>query len=104
VEGFDYLDLIPGSDSLQYAQTRNPRHNPVHADGQLRELEAEEIVFRQMFAEVPLRVEYSLSDHGKTLGRVLRVLAEWGQTHPELKKSSRIPAAPRQKSKPAIAK
>jgi DNA-binding HxlR family transcriptional regulator len=66
---------------------------------QLRELEAEGIVSRQIFAEVPLRVEYSLSEHGKTLGRVLRILAEWGQTHLELKKSSRAPDAPPQKPK-----
>jgi len=48
---------------------------------QLRELEAAGIVSRQIFAEVPLRVEYSLTEHGKTLGQVLRVLASWGRTH-----------------------
>lgn len=48
---------------------------------QLRDLESEGIVSRQIFAEVPPRVEYSLTEHGKTLGHVLRTLAQWGRTH-----------------------
>jgi DNA-binding HxlR family transcriptional regulator len=48
---------------------------------QLRELESEGIVSRRIFAEVPPRVEYSLTSHGKTLGPVLRSLAQWGRTH-----------------------
>jgi DNA-binding HxlR family transcriptional regulator len=49
----------------------------------LRELESEGIITRTIFAEVPPRVEYALSDHGKTLGTVLRTLTEWGKTHVE---------------------
>jgi len=49
----------------------------------LRELESQGIITRKIFAEVPPRVEYALSDHGKTLGTVLRTLAEWGKTHLE---------------------
>jgi DNA-binding HxlR family transcriptional regulator len=48
---------------------------------QLRDLESEGIVSRRIFAEVPPRVEYSLTKHGKTLGPVLRTLAQWGRTH-----------------------
>jgi DNA-binding HxlR family transcriptional regulator len=64
---------------------------------QLRELEAEGIVSRQIFAEVPLRVEYSLTSHGKTLGPVLRTLAAWGRTH--VSSSSAIRAADAKKAK-----
>lgn len=49
----------------------------------LRELESQGIVSRKIFAEVPPRVEYALTDHGKTLGDVLRTLAKWGKTHLE---------------------
>jgi len=48
---------------------------------QLRDLESEGIVSRRIFAEVPPRVEYSLTEHGRTLGPVLRTLAKWGQSH-----------------------
>ena len=47
----------------------------------LRELEDEGIVTRTVFAEVPPRVKYALSEHGKTLGLVMKTLAEWGQLH-----------------------
>lgn len=47
----------------------------------LRELESEGVLTRTVFAEVPPRVEYALSEHGKSLGQVMKVLAEWGQLH-----------------------
>ena len=44
----------------------------------LRSLEENGIVEREVFAEVPPRVEYSLSDLGKTLKPVLDALKDWG--------------------------
>ena len=48
---------------------------------QLRELEDVGLVTRKIYPEVPPRVEYTLSAHGRTLGPVLRALNEWGQQH-----------------------
>jgi DNA-binding HxlR family transcriptional regulator len=50
---------------------------------QLKELEEDGIVQRQVYAEVPPRVEYSLSAYGKTLQPLLDALHVWGQTHRE---------------------
>jgi len=46
---------------------------------QLRELEADGVVTRRVFAEVPPRVEYDLTDFGRTLAPVLGALREWGE-------------------------
>lgn len=46
---------------------------------QLKALEDDGIVKREVFAEVPLRVEYSLSDFGKTLVPALEAIAKWGR-------------------------
>jgi DNA-binding HxlR family transcriptional regulator len=46
---------------------------------QLRELEEDEIVHRKVYAEVPPKVEYSLTKHGKELKPLLLSLVEWGQ-------------------------
>lgn len=50
---------------------------------QLRELELDEVVHREVFQEVPPRVEYSLTEHGCTLDSALEALCEWGKQHEE---------------------
>ena len=45
---------------------------------QLRELERDGIVQRTVYAEVPPRVEYNLTEFGKTLKPVLEALEKWG--------------------------
>ena len=47
---------------------------------QLKSLEEDGVVMRKVFPEVPLRVEYSLTDFGKTLVPVLEAIANWGRT------------------------
>lgn len=46
---------------------------------QLRELEADGIISRKVYAEVPPKVEYSLTDRGVTLKPILERLYAWGQ-------------------------
>lgn len=46
---------------------------------QLRELEADGIVRRIVYPEVPPRVEYELTDFGRTLEPVLISLRDWGE-------------------------
>ncbi len=48
---------------------------------QLRELESDDLIVRKVYAEVPPRVEYSLSKHGRTLAPVIQALAEWGERY-----------------------
>jgi len=48
---------------------------------QLRELEAHGIVSREIFAEVPPRVEYSLTELGFTLAPVLETMKAWGDAY-----------------------
>ena len=44
----------------------------------LRALEDDGLIEREVFAEVPPRVEYSLSSLGRTLKPVLDALSQWG--------------------------
>jgi DNA-binding HxlR family transcriptional regulator len=46
---------------------------------QLKALEEDGLVQREVFAEVPLRVEYSLTEFGKTLVPMLEAIAQWGR-------------------------
>lgn len=48
---------------------------------QLRELESDGIVSREVFPEVPPRVEYSLTEYGESLRPVTEAMCEWGKRH-----------------------
>jgi DNA-binding HxlR family transcriptional regulator len=50
---------------------------------QLRELEKENLVKRTVYAEVPPRVEYEMTDIAKELIPIWNQLSEWGQKHKE---------------------
>jgi DNA-binding HxlR family transcriptional regulator len=49
----------------------------------LQELEAENIVERQVYPEVPVRVEYTLTAKGRDLKKVIDSMAAWGDRWPD---------------------
>ena len=53
---------------------------------QLKELEQDKLVLRKIYAEMPPRVEYSLTKKGQSLLPVLEDLYNWGETHLKQKK------------------
>ncbi len=46
---------------------------------QLRELEADGLITRKAYSEIPPRVEYCATEKGKTLFPILELMCEWGQ-------------------------
>lgn len=48
---------------------------------QLRELERDKLIKRKVFAEVPPRVEYSLTAKGRSLEAILKALLERGKVN-----------------------
>jgi DNA-binding HxlR family transcriptional regulator len=48
---------------------------------QLRELEADGLIIRTVYAQVPPRVEYSLSPRGRSLEPVIMALKHWGDAN-----------------------
>jgi hypothetical protein len=55
---------------------------------QLRELEAAGLIHREVYAEVPPRVEYSLTALGRSLEPVIRSLWTWGNTYLEVRRTA----------------
>lgn len=63
---------------------------------QLRELEEDQIVHRKVYPVVPPKVEYSLTEHGRSLMPILESMDEWGKNYmetviePEMNNSSNM--------------
>lgn len=45
---------------------------------QLREMEEDKILERTIYAEIPSRVEYKISDYGQTLLPIIDTMSDWG--------------------------
>jgi len=61
----------------------------------LRDLERDEVIRRKVYAEVPPKVEYSLTKHGESLKPILRLMSAWGTKHRKrygIPKSDKRPA------------
>lgn len=50
---------------------------------QLREMERDGLVERKIFAQIPPRVEYSLTELGMSLKPVVEAMCRWGEAHGE---------------------
>jgi len=48
---------------------------------QLRELEEDGIINRIIYQQIPPKVEYELSDYGRSLQSILDALCNWGERH-----------------------
>ena len=47
----------------------------------LKELEADGLVHREEYPQIPPKVEYSLTDKGKSLYPILSMMCDWGSAH-----------------------
>ncbi|CAG5074729.1 hypothetical protein DYBT9623_05417 [Dyadobacter sp. CECT 9623] len=62
---------------------------------QLRELESDGIVRRQVFPEVPPRVEYEMTELGLSMQSVIAAMSDWGNMHRSLSQEPHLPAISR---------
>lgn len=56
-----------------------PNASPRVITKQLKELEQDNIVHRKVYNQVPPKVEYSLTDEGKSLRDILLAMSDWGE-------------------------
>lgn len=71
-------NLFEGNNRFGSLQRALPGISPKTLSQRLQELENEKIISKKVFAEVPLHVEYTLTEKGKSLGGIFESLAQWG--------------------------
>lgn len=73
------------SETMRFNQLRRlmPEVTQRMLTKQLRELEADNLISRKVYPEVPPKVEYSMTEYGKTLAPIIHALREWGLQHLE---------------------
>ena len=85
------LDLIGGKykalilwhlseNTLRFSELRNriPKATPKMLTQQLRELEVQTLIHREVYPVIPPKVEYSLTETGRSLLPILVAMRDWG--------------------------
>ncbi|MCQ8239634.1 helix-turn-helix transcriptional regulator [Acetobacteraceae bacterium KSS12] len=73
--------LLEGTLRFSELRRRMPGVTQRMLTNQLRELEADGLIDRTIHAQVPPRVDYSLTERGHSLREVLDALRLWGEIH-----------------------
>ncbi len=79
-------DLIDGTKRFGELQRSVGQVSQKVLTSNLREMETDALVERKVYAEVPPRVEYSLTELGRSLKPILDSLWAWGETYKEINK------------------
>ncbi|HLO32199.1 MAG TPA: helix-turn-helix domain-containing protein [Anaerolineales bacterium] len=71
--------LVQGKNRFGILKRSMPGISPKTLTLRLRKLEADGIIARKVFPEVPLHVEYRLTEKGRSLEKVFQAMHEWGK-------------------------
>jgi DNA-binding HxlR family transcriptional regulator len=79
--------LFDGTKRFNELRRLHPNITQRMLTNQLRELERDGLVHREVYPQVPPKVEYSLTPDGRTLKPVLAALEQWGESQALPKKN-----------------
>lgn len=74
-------DLLPGTKRFGELKKSIGTVSQKVLTAQLRDMEGKGLVHREVYAEVPPRVEYSLTELGKSLKPILDSMSTWGEEY-----------------------
>lgn len=74
---------IGNNESIRYGELKRkiPSINERVLSRQLRELEDDKLINRKVYDDIPPKVEYSVTDIGKSLKSILNDLGDWGRRY-----------------------
>ena len=74
-------DLMPGTKRFGELKKSIGSVSQKVLTAQLRDMEANGLIHREVYAEVPPRVEYSLTELGQSLRPILDAMSSWGEDY-----------------------
>ena len=74
-------DLMPGTKRFGQLKKSIGSVSQKVLTAQLRDMEEKGLVSRRVYAEVPPRVEYSLTELGRSLKPILDAMQDWGEDY-----------------------
>ena len=74
-------DLMPGTKRFGELKKSIGSVSQKVLTAQLRDMEANGLISRKVYAEIPPRVEYSLTNLGKSLKPILDAMKNWGEDY-----------------------
>jgi DNA-binding HxlR family transcriptional regulator len=77
--GLILYQLLSGSQRFSEIEAALPISGRLLSE-RLKDLEKEGLVCRQIYAEVPVRVEYTLTDKGKAMDPIIKEIQTWSST------------------------
>ncbi|SRR5216683_7194341 len=80
-KGVILFHLLPGPQRFSDLRRRLPNITQRMLTLQLRELEEDGVLHREIYQQIPPKVEYSLTEFGKTLEPILQTLLKWGEEY-----------------------
>jgi len=94
-KGVILYHLLDGTLRFNEIRRRAPACTQRMLTNQLREMEADGLINRKVYAEVPPKVEYSLTDKGRALEPVIYALRSWAENHLlDVSSSTDLPSTP----------
>lgn len=73
--------LINGTQRFNELKRNLPGITQKMLTNQLRELEEDDLIERKIYPQIPPKVEYSISEYGRTLEPILDAMHEWASNH-----------------------
>ena len=69
--------------TLRYSELKHllPQATPKMLTQQLRELEKDAVIHREVYPVVPPKIEYSLTKYGQSLSPIIQSMCDWGTQH-----------------------
>lgn len=71
--------IANGTQRFSQLQRQLPQVSQRTLTNQLRELEADGLLTRRVYPQVPPRVEYTITPKGQSLGEILELMCAWGE-------------------------